>query len=79
MSKELIIIIIDDYYFDVTEYAGSHPGGKRILKKFHLKDATCEFNSVRGHGDEYAIYLLSKFCIGKVKDIEIKEYLQSNE
>lgn len=73
--KEKIIIIIDEYYFDVTEYAKSHPGGKRILKKYHLKDATDEFNAIKGHGDEYAIDLLSKYCIGKVDSIEIKHYL----
>ena len=31
-----IIIIIDDYYFDVTIYANVHPGGRKVLKKFHL-------------------------------------------
>ena len=45
-NTEKTIVIIDDHYFDVTEYIDSHPGGKRILKKFHLKDATDEFNSI---------------------------------
>jgi cytochrome b involved in lipid metabolism len=32
-EKEKIILHIDGYKFDVTEYAAKHPGGKRILKK----------------------------------------------
>ena len=35
-QNENTIVIIDDHYFDVTEYIDSHPGGKIILKKFHL-------------------------------------------
>ena len=54
-SQEKIIIIIDDHYFDVTEYAKTHPGGIRILKKFHLKDSTDEFNKIKGHSDGYAL------------------------
>ena len=72
---EKIIIIIDDYYFDVTNYAKDHPGGQKILKKYHLKDATNEFNSIKGHGDEYALSLLDKFCIGAVETTDISKYL----
>ena len=60
-----IIIIIDGYKFDVTDFAKDHPGGSRILKKFHGKDATDEFNAIKGHGDAYALNLLEKYCIGK--------------
>tara|TARA_Y100000992_G_scaffold302706_1_gene278632 strand:+ start:9923 stop:10063 length:141 start_codon:yes stop_codon:yes gene_type:complete len=45
--NDIIITIIDDYYFNVTEYAKHHPGGKRILKKYNMKDATFEFNSIK--------------------------------
>tara|TARA_B100000161_G_C33280039_1_gene293807 strand:+ start:108 stop:329 length:222 start_codon:yes stop_codon:yes gene_type:complete len=72
---EKIIIIIDDYYFDVTNYAKYHPGGQKILKKYHLKDATKEFNSIKGHGDEYALSLLDQFCIGPVETTDISKYL----
>ena len=72
-----IIVIIDNYYFDLTKYS-NHPGGKRILKKFHLKDATEEFNAVKGHGDEFAINELDKYCIGPIKDIDINLYIKSN-
>ena len=70
-----IIIIIDDYYFDVTNYAKHHPGGKRILQKYHMKDATIEFNSIKGHGDAFAIDELNKYCIGQVNKLKIHEYL----
>lgn len=63
--SDKIIIKIDDYLFDVTEYANNHSGGKNILKKLNNKDATEEFNSVKGHSDSYVYGLLDKFCIGK--------------
>ena len=58
-------IKIDDYLFDVTEYANNHPGGYNILKKLNNKDATEEFNSIKGQSDSYVYGLLDKFCIGK--------------
>ena len=61
-----IIIIIDNYKFDVTEYAKIHPGGKKILQKYNNKDATKAFNEIKGHGDGYALSLLDEFWIGKV-------------
>ena len=48
-------IIIDGYYFDVIIYANMHPGGRKILKKFYLKDATDKLNQVKGHGDSFVI------------------------
>ena len=69
-----IIIIIDDYLFDVTNYCVSHPGGSYILKKYHMKDATEEFNKVKGHSDGYALGLLEKYCIGHKDDDGNKIY-----
>ena len=66
ISSTKIIIFIDNYKFDVTEYAPTHPGGKKILQKYNHKDATKAFNEVKGHGDGYALGLLDKFCIGQV-------------
>lgn len=31
-SSNKIIIFIDNYKFDVTEYAPTHPGGKKFTK-----------------------------------------------
>jgi cytochrome b involved in lipid metabolism len=67
-KEEKIIIIIDGYKFDVTDYASQHPGGVRILKKYNGKDATNGFNeSTRGHMDGYVGELMEKMCIGKVE------------
>lgn len=62
-----IIIIIDGYLFDVTEFSNSHPGGKRLLQKYHYKDATKDFNSIKGHSDAHALSILDKCCIGKAE------------
>ena len=35
MEKEKIIIFIEGYKFDVTDYIDKHPGGAKILKKFN--------------------------------------------
>ena len=68
ISKSKVIIIIDDYKFDVTDYQHIHPGGKKILQKYNNKDATEAFNNVKGHSDGYALGLLDEFCIGKSND-----------
>jgi len=61
-----IYVKIDNNWFDLTKYI-DHPGGIKILKKFHLKDATEEFNEHSGHYDG--------FVDGKMKDYEIKDTL----
>ncbi len=65
VSSNKVIIIIDGFKFDVTEYVHIHPGGKKNLRKFNGKDATKEFNEVKGHCDSYVDGLLDKYCIGK--------------
>jgi len=51
--SQSIIIKIDDHWFDVTEYSNKHPGGKQVLMKYHMKDATEVFNEIRGHVEAY--------------------------
>lgn len=70
-----IIIIIDNHYFDVTEYANKHPGGANIIKKFHLKDATIAFNKIKGHLLQYVEIILNKMRIGHIDKVDINEYL----
>jgi len=66
---EKLIIIIEGYQFDVTEFASKHPGGQKVLEKFNGKDATKEFNEIKGHNESFVLDLLDKFCIGKyIKD-----------
>ena len=65
-SENQIIIIIDDYKFNVTKYVNDHPGGKKIIQKYNKKDATEAFNSIRGHSDGYVLGILEDLCIGPV-------------
>lgn len=58
-----IIIKIDDHYFDVTDYADKHPGGRKILQRYHMKDGTLSFNGIKGHGETYVTELLKKYEI----------------
>lgn len=71
--KDNICICIDNYWFDVTEYASKHPGGIDILRRYHMKDATDAFNDVRGHGD--ALHLLGSL---EIHDRNILKILQGN-
>ncbi len=60
--EDKIYIKIENHWFDLTNY-DKHPGGKDILKKFHLKDATNDFNLIKGHNDGYVDLLLEEFEI----------------
>jgi cytochrome b involved in lipid metabolism len=60
--EDKIYVKIEDHWFDLTEY-NTHPGGTEILKKYHLKDATIDFNNIRGHFDGFVDGLLSQFEI----------------
>jgi cytochrome b5 len=54
-------IIIDDYIYDVTEFAEIHPGGKNMILMVAGKDATEYFHELhnekilQGIGEEYVI------------------------
>ena len=63
-TTQKIIIHIDNYKFDVTEYAKNHPCGYKILQKYNGKDATEAFNNVKGHMETTVLELLDKYCIG---------------
>ena len=67
LKKDKIIIIIDNYKFDVTEFAKDHPGGIKILQEYHNKDATDAFNEIKGHCESVVVDILDKCCIGKNK------------
>ena len=58
-EKDRLIFIIDNYKFDVTEYASKHPGGRAILEKYNKKDATKLFNEIK-----IAKYIIDK-SLGK--------------
>ncbi len=60
--KNKIYVMIDNHWFDLTNYI-DHPGGMTILKKYHLKDCTKEFNSIKGHEDAFALSKLNDLLI----------------
>ena len=62
-THKKIILLIDGHSFDVTSYASQHPGGIKILEKYHNKDATQVFNEIRGHDETFVQDLLEKMEI----------------
>ncbi|CAB9506923.1 B5 isoform [Seminavis robusta] len=56
------IIQVDGVSYNLTAWAKSHPGGDKILSKFHGKDATKAFFAA-GHSQR-AIEMLKDFAIG---------------
>lgn len=58
---EPCILTIDGMKVNVTAYARAHPGGVKVLKKFHGKDASRAFHAVDHSKAAYA--LLAKFVI----------------
>ncbi len=57
-----IYIQIDKHWFDFTNFT-NHPGGTKILRNFHLKDGTSEFNRIKEHHDSYIESKLDEFLI----------------
>ena len=55
------ILDIDGMSYNLTAWAKAHPGGEKILLKFHNKDATKAFHAA-GHSKE-AIAMLKDFAI----------------
>ena len=74
LKQYKIIIIIDGYKFDVTEFAQDHPGGIKILRKYHNKDATKAFNEVKGHCESVVLDAMDKYCIGKTEKLLRNDY-----
>ena len=58
---EPCILTIDGIQYDVKSFAKAHPGGVKVLQKFHGKDATRAFQAA-GHSKE-AHALLAQFAI----------------
>ena len=41
--------MINNKWYNMTNFVDIHPGGKKILKEFHKKDATERFYSIISH------------------------------
>ena len=42
-------IKIHEYWYDVSNFVKMHPGGEKILRKYHKKNATDKFYSIPNH------------------------------
>jgi cytochrome b involved in lipid metabolism len=74
MDTKCIYICIDNYWFDLTNY--KHPGGQKILQKFHLKDGTQAFNEIPGHVEAYRLLenfeIKDKILLEKLNHIQFR-------
>ena len=50
VSEQDCILKIDGVRYNLTDWAKAHPGGVKILHKFHNKDASAAFHAA-GHSD----------------------------
>mmetsp|Transcript_6346 Transcript_6346/g.12315 ORF Transcript_6346/g.12315 Transcript_6346/m.12315 type:complete len:420 (-) Transcript_6346:1820-3079(-) len=73
---EPCIVTIHGQVLDVTHWAKAHPGGLRILQKFHGRDATRAFTTV-GHSDE-ARALLQTFVVADTPTVA-REYASAKD
>jgi cytochrome b involved in lipid metabolism len=73
--KDGVYVKIEGFWFDLTNY-NTHPGGSKILKKFHCKDATKFFNNTKGHNDAFVESMLKKY---EITNIFLIKYLELME
>jgi cytochrome b involved in lipid metabolism len=67
-------IMIENKWYDVTDFLKIHPGGESILKKYHKKDVTEKFYSIKKHSNY--IKALEQFLI---EDKILLEKLNKNK
>jgi cytochrome b involved in lipid metabolism len=57
---------LNNSWYDLREFAELHPGGKKILEKFHLEDITERFYKISYHN-----YIdLKEFEKYKIKELQ---------
>ena len=66
-----IYVKINGHWFDLTNYK-IHPAGTNILRKYHLKDASKQFNIIKGH---HKNFIQDKLFEYEIKDINLLKYL----
>lgn len=60
-SQEACVLVMDGISYNLTSWAKAHPGGEKVLLKFHSKDATKAFHAV-GHSKK-ALEMLKDFAL----------------
>ena len=68
MFDSKIIVKIDELWYDLTEFAELHPGGKQVLKRAHKKDVSENFYKIHEH--KHMQNAMKKFLITDEKIIE---------
>ena len=69
MPASRVVVILNAYVCDVTEYLNLHPGGSEILRKYNRQDATEEFEKI-GHS-RGARELLKEHVIGYITNTNV--------
>jgi cytochrome b involved in lipid metabolism len=59
------VVVLFGGIYDLTNYIGKHPGGKKVIEKQLGKDATEPFVAAGHLTKTRVVQLLAKFRIGK--------------
>ena len=62
-----ICVVNGGKVYDVTDFAGKHPGGRDVLEKHSGQDVTQVMKTHDSHEHSPAAYrMLDKYCIGEL-------------
>ena len=67
-------IIIDSFVYNITSFAGMHPGGELVIREYAGKDATEDFYGLHRH--EVIQKYSPKLLIGKIASEKPKVLVQ---
>ncbi|WP_010180188.1 cytochrome b5 domain-containing protein [Aquimarina agarilytica] len=68
---------INDKVYDVTEFKEIHPGGDKIIIDNSGRDGTHEFKKANHNSSKEIESLLSMYCIGNLKKVELPNNLKN--
>lgn len=61
LFKTKCYVKINNDWYNLKPFLKLHPGGNKILEKYHMKDATEKFYIIRAH--QNYIHVLDKYLI----------------
>jgi cytochrome b involved in lipid metabolism len=67
-TREDLYLIIKDEVYDLSKFAGEHPGGEEILIEYAGKESTEAFNDI-GHSQD-AKDIMKKYRVGTIVEAE---------
>jgi cytochrome b involved in lipid metabolism len=65
LSEELVLLIVDGYIINATDYVSEHPGGKRLLEQNAGKDCTEIFYKIH-RINKKTIKIFNSLILGKL-------------